>query len=431
LLKARFGHDLHVEGDLVQVEGGGLALTIRGDGLLPKTFAGGAGDFEKLATQAAEYVYAESQPANYVYYLTNVSRFDEAIAFARSKFPGADAWLRGELLNSWANALDALGGSRDEVMGLYRAALQFNPEAWAEYNNISGIQMTSGDEEGAWRTQQDLRLAASGRPRPEWQLMNLSWYQLTYDQITVASLLESDTSSNQAGGSYVDSTMERLWLAIAQAFMHDSAGAELTLLTINSADENAADAAATHFVRGQLASESGNTELAATEMAAYGKAYADPIVSSQVTVGGGNCWAALAEERAGHADKADAALKPGGNFVDCYRFRGDILDGRGDWPGAQKAYTDAVALAPDLPAAYYSWGMALIRHGDLAAAEAKLRDANQHGPHWADPLKAWGDLLAKQGNAKQAMAKYDQALKYAPNWKQLEGAKAALSKAVH
>jgi hypothetical protein len=29
------------------------------------------------------------------------------------------------------------------------------------------------------------------------------------------------------------------------------------------------------------------------------------------------------------------------------------------------------------------------------------------------------------------MAKYDQALKYAPNWKQLEGAKAALSKAVH
>ena len=248
--------------------------------------------------------------------------------------------------------------------------------------------------------------------------MNLSWYQLTYDQITVASLLESDTSSNQAGGSYVDSTMERLWLATAQAFMHDPAAAELTLLTINSADENAADVAATHFVHGQLASESGNTELAATEMAAYGSAYADPIVSSQLAVGGGNCW-------------ADAALKSGGNFVDCYRFRADILDGRSDWPGAQKAYADAVALAPDLPAAYYSWGMALGRHGDLAAAEAKLRDANQRGPHWADPLKAWGDLLAKQGHVKQALAKYDQALKYAPNWKQLEDTKAALNKAVH
>ena len=31
LLKARFGHDLHIEGDLVQTDSGGLALTVRGD----------------------------------------------------------------------------------------------------------------------------------------------------------------------------------------------------------------------------------------------------------------------------------------------------------------------------------------------------------------------------------------------------------------
>jgi hypothetical protein len=84
-------------------------------------------DEHPLRLQAAEYVYAESQPAHYVYYLANVSRFDEAIAFARNKFPGADAWLRGELLNSWANALDALGGSRDQVMGLYRARFNSIP----------------------------------------------------------------------------------------------------------------------------------------------------------------------------------------------------------------------------------------------------------------------------------------------------------------
>jgi hypothetical protein len=29
-----------------------------------------------------------------------------------------------------------------------------------------------------------------------------------------------------------------------------------------------------------------------------------------------------------------------------------FLDGLGDWPGAQKMYADAVALAPDLPSAY-------------------------------------------------------------------------------
>jgi tetratricopeptide (TPR) repeat protein len=114
--------------------------------------------------------------------------------------------------------------------------------------------------------------------------------------------------------------------------------------------------------------------------------------------------------------------------VDCYRFRADILDGRGDWPGAQKAYAEAVALAPDLPAAHYSWGVALAKHGDLVAAEAKFKDANHRGPHWADPLKAWGDVLVKQRNIKDALAKYDEALKYAPNWKELKEVRDALAK---
>ena len=69
-----------------------------------------------------------------------------------------------------------------------------------------------------------------------------------------------------------------------------------------------------------------------------------------------------------------------------------------------------------LPAAYYSWGVALLKHGDCTGAGAKLADANMRGPHWADALKAWGDLLLKQGSKKEALAKYEVALKYAPNW---------------
>ena len=102
--------------------------------------------------------------------------------------------------------------------------------------------------------------------------------------------------------------------------------------------------------------------------------------------------------------------------------------GRGDWPGAQKAYADAVALAPDLPAAYYSWGVALAKHGNLDGAAAKFKDANLKGPHWADPLKAWGDVLAKQGKTKEARVKYDDALKYAPNWAALKEAREAAAK---
>ena len=60
MLKARFGHDIHIDGDLVQTIDGGLALTIRGGGVLPKTFTGDAGDLDKLTNEAAEYVYGRS-----------------------------------------------------------------------------------------------------------------------------------------------------------------------------------------------------------------------------------------------------------------------------------------------------------------------------------------------------------------------------------
>jgi tetratricopeptide (TPR) repeat protein len=161
-------------------------------------------------------------------------------------------------------------------------------------------------------------------------------------------------------------------------------------------------------------------------MEAFRIAYDDPAVSA--TVPGFNCWIAPAEEAAGYPEKADAVLKTAGTFLDCYRFRGDILDGRGDWPGAQKAYVEAVALAPDLPAGYFSWGVALAKHGDLPGAIAKLTAANQRGPHWADPLKAWADVLVKQGKIQEALAKYDEALKYAPNWKQLKVVRDTLAK---
>ena len=115
-------------------------------------------------------------------------------------------------------------------------------------------------------------------------------------------------------------------------------------------------------------------------------------------------------------------------FVDCYRFRGDILDLRGDWADAQEWYAKAVKLGPSMPSGYYSWGVALAKHGDLDGAAAKFKDANQKGPHWADPLKAWGDVLVKQGQTKEALAKYDEALKYAPNWKQLKEAREAAAK---
>jgi tetratricopeptide (TPR) repeat protein len=424
LLRERFGDDVHIDGDLIATPTAGLALTVRGNGVPPKTFSAPAMELERLTVQAAEYVYSKSQPARWAYYLQDAGRNEEAIAFCRAAVGSASKDDRPYLLNVWANTINNSGGSTREALALYRAAVKLKPDYWAGYNNVMNQLWLLGDEEGAWRAGEEMRQVAGGRPGRAAELFYENWDTLTWNLRAWLDSQVADANANAGVGSAVTTVGPSI--ADVQARLHDPEAAELELKTTKGDPHDPSIAAMSHFVRGRLAAEAGDTARAAAELEAFGAAYADPAVSTQYP--GYNCWIAPAEEAAGHPDKADAVLKSAGTFVDCYRFRADILDGRGDWSGAQRAYAGAVALARDLPAAYYSWGLALLRHQDLSGAAAQFRDANRRGPHWADPLKAWGDVLVKQGKSKEALAKYDEALKYAPNWKQLKEAREAAAK---
>jgi tetratricopeptide (TPR) repeat protein len=111
------------------------------------------------------------------------------------------------------------------------------------------------------------------------------------------------------------------------------------------------------------------------------------------------------------------------NTVACRAFHADGLEHRGDHVGADAAYAQAIALAPDLPFAYHRQGLTLLARGDLDAAAAKFEAAHIRGPHWADPLKGEGDVLARKGQWAAAVARYDQALKFAPAWAELHQAR--------
>jgi tetratricopeptide (TPR) repeat protein len=424
LLRERFGHDVHIDGNLIETPTAGLALTVRGNGVAPKTFTGSTSELKKLTVEAAEYVYSQSQPARWATYLSNVERNEEAIAFCRGAVASADPAERPRLLNIWAIALQSTGGSPSEALSLFRASVKLQPDLWTAHTNIQNDLMLLGDEEGAWRAGEDMRTAAGGRPGRAREFDYQNWDYLTWNLQAWLGAVVADAEANAGAGTSTGAVGPSI--ADIQSRLHDSEAADLALKTTRDDPHDPSIAATTHFVRGRLAAEAGDVSSAAMQMEAFGVAYADPAVSSNNP--GYNCWIAPAEEAAGNPAKADAVLKAAGAFVDCYRFRADILDARGDWPGAQKAYAEAVALAPDLPAAYYSWGVALAKHADVAAAEAKLKAANQRGPHWADPLKAWGDVLVKQGHTKEALVKYNAALEYAPDWKQLKQAREALAK---
>ncbi len=415
LLRARFGHDVHIGGELVETASGGLALTVRGDRLDPKTFTGGADDYQKIVVDAAQYLYAGFQPYLWTVYLRQSGRCPEAIAFVKSVYARADNPQRALLLVNWANCgreIDPSTASMREAVEKYQEAIELSPDLYLAYSNEAALLSNLGEEEAAWRVSEVLRRIAGTRP---------GTYHVGLDELTWDLPAELEGYRGLVS-TYAGRVDENFQIARVDVQLHDPAAAALILQTSPVNDQNPADSASAHYARGLWAGEVGDASQAATEMEAA------VAIQSPVTFGPiDRCQMASIEESAGHPDKADAILaNPAAtHLVDCQRSRGDILDHRGDWTGAQQTYAAAVALAPDLPAGYYSWGVALTHHGDLAGAIAKLQAANQRGPHWADPLKAWGDVLAKQGHFKQALAKYDEALKYAPNWAALAQARAA------
>ena len=425
-LHERFGHDVHIDGSLVETPTQGLALTVRGTGVSPKTFSGQAAELEKLTEDAAAYVYGQSRPALWAAHLATTGRYVEAIAFARAALGRTQSVERARLLDMWSDSVGLSGGSLSEALSLARAAVKLNPEDWGAHADIQFWLGAMGDEEGAWRAGEEMKRLAGGRPGRAPEIQYQSWDLLTWNLAEFHSAIIADLDATGGGGTNFGA--QWAYLAATQILLHDAQSAQLAISTAAYDEKDPVDRGFLHWVKALLADEEGNINGAAEEWAAYATAYSYPVISTSLA--NMICYAAPAFERAGRHVEADATLKAMSNlkYVDCYRFRADILDGRGDWPGAQRAYADAVALAPDLPAAYYSWGVALTRHGDVAGAAVKLKDANRRGPHWADPLKAWGDVLAKQGNVKDALAKYDDALKYAPNWKQLKETREALGK---
>jgi tetratricopeptide (TPR) repeat protein len=428
MLKTRFGHDQHIEGDLVK-NPTGLALTVRATGILPKTFTGEAGALDKLLTQAGEYVFSQSQPGLWTAYLASNDRDDEAIHFAQTAYATANPSERPYLLNAWANSLLDKGGEEAmrEALTLYREAVRLKPDYWVGYSNIAFTLGGLGDEEGTVRVGKQMMKAAGGRPGRASEFMYAYYDQAVWDLPAERAEFIVDMESHGGVGT-LSGGIEYLAVAQYEVQLHDVEAATLRLKTALVDEKNLLDVAQVVLNRALLAEEVGNLQAAAKEWDAFAVAFANPTITTANPQS--ICYAALTYETTGQSAKADAALNAVGKltFVDCYRFKGDLLDLRGDWAGAQAWYAKAVKLGPSIPSGYYSWAVALAKHGNLDAAAAKLKDANQKGPHWADPLKAWGDVLAKQGNTKEALVKYDEALKYAPNWKHLKEAREAAAK---
>ena len=418
LLHGLLGHDLHLEGDLVQTEAGGLSLTVRGDGVPARTFAGAAADLDKLTTAGAEYIYGAIDPYLLATYLSNAGRTAETLSFLAAAYPDAAESEQPDLLNQWGNAFFDADRPLDAI-AKYRAALALKPDFWKAWGNLILALQAAGREEAAWRSGVEMARAksrlgqvdASPTSRDAFDMLAQDWTKdfddLTWDVRTHGRV---GTSSTAAGAD----------LAWVDAERHDWAAAEDDLDTADPDDPSTAVTRARVGAWRDL--EAGDAVSAARELGpAVARVQADPSLRAVFfTV---PCELALADLLAGRVKDAAPLLAAGGPYVLCRAVEAEGLQRAGDWPAAAAAYRAAVALAPDLPLAYQRFGLALLRRNDPAAAEAQFRLAHLRAPHWADPLKGLGDALTAQGRWPAAVAAYDAALVEAPRWAALRTAR--------
>ena len=420
LLHQRFGHDVHIDGDLIQTGTDGLTLTVRGDGVPAKSFTGGADDLEKLSTEAAEYIYGRSQPIQYATYLQDADRMAEEVAFTREAYARATTETERATLAKYL--ADGYAGLNEpaEAVEQYRLVLASLPrhssfwwKTWADM--LSELPYTNG-EEGAWREGRRFLSEANAAPdnaRPPPYDFGAA-AQLVWDMPLELKTTLAD--AGRTGGAGMSSFSAGPALADIYALMHDP---EQAARAISRSDPNDyLTKAEAPLLKGYTALDKGDAAGAIAPLEAFAKIWrADPNLKNYYI--DSLCFLGLAYGLNGASAKAEAVFKEAGPWSLCYAFHGDVLAHAGDVAGAQRVWSEGLRLAPDLPTVYLHRGRYELDHGDLNGAAADFSTASAKAPHFADPLKAWGDLLGREGQWKLALAKYDEALKYAPAWAEL------------
>ena len=227
-IKARFGKDIHITGDLVQADNGRLLLTVRGDGVSPRTFAGPAGGLDALTNKAAEYLFGQAEPVDYANFLANAGRNAEGVAFVRGAYAASPPAAKPQLLVAWGNSLSGLGGSMRDVLALYREALTLKPDYWAAYADAMNAAWALGDEEGAWKLGEAMRRVAHGRPGRAPEVFYQNWDALAWNLQAWRKALQTDEDHVMGESSVANAPA----IADIDLRLHDDADAMLQLQTV-------------------------------------------------------------------------------------------------------------------------------------------------------------------------------------------------------
>ncbi|MGZ6016020.1 MAG: hypothetical protein ACXWKM_09775, partial [Phenylobacterium sp.] len=428
LLHRWLGHQTHITGD-AYLNGQTLVVAARVGDKPAKSFSGEPAEVQVLVGQAAEAIYASTQPYRYASFLSRTGRFEEARAAYRElaesrASPTERAWGYTGLANRSFFSGDVGGAERQA-----RKALQLMSSLALAQQYLALAEAASGRDQDALADARAARAAyvharnnniTSGGAAYQARRLEALAAEITGDYAAAARIIaaqEGGPDYNAGARISPCKTIEDLALA------HDAAGARQRLADWGVGDDAAAMPASTKagmiclpgwaLARGDSDWAGGLADLTAADQAA---ATAGPVYAT-LRVTGLTPWLAYARMKTGDlaAARAFIATTPADCYL-CLRVRAQIAEAGHDRTAADGWFARAAGAAPSLPFAYFERGEALAARGDLKGAAVQFARAHELSPAFADPLQAWGEVLARQGDRAGAIAKYRQAAVAAPHW---------------
>jgi len=411
-LRAWLGSETRISGEVVRTPSG-IELTARAGAAPGASFQGRDADLDMLVRQAAEAVYARTQPYRFAVYLSSRGRTNEAIAafsrLARAGPPEERAWA----YTGWASILYQQGRYR-ESGPLAATAIRLNPRLQPAYP-IRGLSFSNlGQQEADLaHVRRELALLKSGRAIGLPGGAQATATRIRFLEATVAEMIGDFSGAVTVLGSqdpidfegaaqgYLPQQVE----AGALASDHDISAAKRVMagLTIPGAPPEANEINELY--------QRGDWGALALQF--------DRLLARGFTPQGDSQFAslALAYAHVGRLGDAEAWIsKTSPDCYDCLRTRGFMASRTQDRAAADRWYAEADRQAPSLPFADYEWAQALLAERDLDGAIAKLSEAHRRSPRYADPLELWGEALMQQSDLAGAVAKFAEADRYAPRW---------------
>lgn len=423
VLRRWLGKDIHITGETWKL-GQGLALNARVGTDPAQTFKSETGDLDALMRQAAESVYAKTQPYRYSVFLWQNDKQREAIAVLRNL---ANDKSQPDDDRAWA--FIGLGGMQGAMGDLKRAAssarqgLRLNPHLASGWKIVADTEYSMGRDEAM--------LAA-------YRSLVRSVARDDGGGITAAAGaqngIDAEASIAEALGDWRTAAVTLARAGSLQDYQSSAATASVQgslyrimahepvnpwSLPLDPEDDEAPVSRARLVAVSAAANDSWQgvgdalERIQAEANREPGIAYRAQLWPTQVWP-----WQAYAYARAGRT--AEARRLIGRTPLDCYicvRMRARIEDVAGNRAAANAWFAGAVKIGPSLPFAYGEWGQSLAGWGQHAAAEKQFKAAIDKGEAWAEPHLWWGHSLWRRGRREEAVARFRRAAELAPGWR--------------